>query len=194
MFHASIRALELPDDRALMAAMGNEDLEARLAERERAVAVAPPDVSARLDSVERQREVAAAQAERAREAADTHLAGSAEALVHVHDGQLAGLRVADAAHREWAEAHAGLEAEASAAARELRERGLAERIPVTDAEVAEAAAQPRESPPIDPDVWAQWKAEQAAEREAYRQAEAEKWAERMPVTDAELARACGAGS
>ena len=76
-----------------------------------------------------------------------------------------------------------------AAARELRERGLAERIPVTDAEVAEASAEPRESPPIDPDVWAQWKAEQAAEREAYRQAEAERWADRIPVTDAELEQA-----
>jgi len=129
MFHASVRTLELPDNRALMAAMGNEDLEARLAERERAVATAPPDVSARLDSAERQREVAAGQAERAREAADPRMAGSAEALVQVHDGQLAGLRVADAAHREWTEAHAGMEETARAAERELRERGLAERIP-----------------------------------------------------------------
>ena len=36
---------------------------------------------------------------------------------------------------------------------------------------------------------ARWKAEQAAEREAYRQAEAERWADRIPVTDAELERA-----
>ena len=189
MFHASIGALELPDDRALMAAMGNEDLEARLAERERAAAVAPADVSTRLDSVERQRAAAVKQADQAQKAADAGMASSAEALVRIHDGQLSGLRVADAAHREWAEAHAGLETTAMAAARELRERGLAERIPVTDAEVAEASAEPRESPPIDPDLQAQWKAEQAAEREAYRQAEAERWADRIPVTDAELERA-----
>ena len=189
MFSASVRTLELPDERALMAAMGNEDLEARLVERERAVAVAPPDVSVRLDSVERQREVAAAQAERAREASDARMAKSAEALVRVHEGQLSGLRVADAAHREWAEAHAGLETTAMAAERELRGRGLAERIPVTDSEVAEASAEPRPFPEIDPADAARWKAEQAAELDAYRQAEAEKWADRIPVTDAELERA-----
>ena len=55
---------------------------------------------------------------------------------------LARLAVADAARREWAEAHAGQAARAEAAERELRARGLAERIPVTDAEVATAAAQP----------------------------------------------------
>ena len=74
MFSATVRALELPDERALMAAMGNEDLEARLVERERAVAVAPPDVSAHLASVERQRDVAARQAEQAAEASDRPLA------------------------------------------------------------------------------------------------------------------------
>ena len=171
-----------------MAAMGNEDLEARLIERERAVAVAPPDVSARLDSVERQREVAAKQAERAREAADAHMASSAEALVRVHDGNLSGLRVADAAHREWAEAHAGLETTAMAAARELRERGLAERIPVTDAEVAQAAAGGRETPPMDPELWAQLKAEQTARFQAGREAERERMARLTPVTDAEVDR------
>ena len=189
MFRASVIALELPDDRALLAAMGNEDLEARVLERERAVALAPADVSVRLDSVERQRAAAVRQVEQAQAAADTALARSAEALVRVHDGQLSGLRVADAAHREWAEAHAGLETTAMAAARELRGRGLAERIPVTDAEVAEASAEPRPFPEIDPADAARWKAEQAAEREAYRQAEAERWADRIPVTDAELERA-----
>jgi hypothetical protein len=186
MFHASIRALRLPDDRALMAAMGNEDLEARLAERERAVAVAPPEVSAELASVERQRNVAATQARQAAEASDAHMAKSAEALVHVHDGQLSGLRVADAAHREWAEAHAGLETAAMAAERELRERGLAERIPVTDSEVAEASAKPRPFPAIDPAEAARWKAEQTAQVQADREARAEASARLAPVTDAEI--------
>ena len=189
MFRASVIALELPDDRALLAAMGNEDLEARLVERERAVALAPADVSVRLDSVERQRAAAVRQVEQAQAAADIALARSAEALVRVHDGQLSGLRVADTAHREWAEAHAGLETTAMAAARELRGRGLAERIPVTDAEVAEASAEPRPFPEIDPADAARLKAKQAAEREAYRQAEAGRWADRIPVTDAELEQA-----
>ena len=127
MFGASIRALELADDQALLKAMGSGELEATLLQRQRAVAVAPPEVSARLASVERQRDVAVRQAEGAAEAGDHHLAGSAGALVKVHDGQLASLRVADAAHREWAEAHAPLEAQAQAAEQELRERGLAER-------------------------------------------------------------------
>ena len=60
---------------------------------------------------------------------------------------------------------------------------------MTDAEVAEASAEPRDVPAIDPADAARWKAEQKAERDAYRQAEAEKWADRIPVTDAELERA-----
>jgi conjugative relaxase-like TrwC/TraI family protein len=190
MFSAAVRALELADERALMAAMGNEDLEARLVERERAVAVAPPDVSERLASVERQRGVAAGQAERAAEASDQPMTASAEALVKIHDRQLASLRVADAAHREWAEAHAPLEASAMAAERELRHRGLEERIriPVTDAEVAAASAEPRETPPMDPAEWARLKAQQTAQVEADRQARAEAAARVTPVTDAEIAR------
>jgi conjugative relaxase-like TrwC/TraI family protein len=127
MFGASIRALELPDDQALLKAMGHEELEATLLQRERAVAIAPPEVSAQLASAERQRDIAVSQAERAAEAGDDHLAGSAGTLAGIHDGRLASLRVADAARREWAEAHAPLEARAQAAERELRERGLAER-------------------------------------------------------------------
>jgi hypothetical protein len=188
MFRASVHSLELADDRAMMAAMGNEDLEARLLERERAVAAAPPDVSARLDSVERQRHVSVKQAGRAREATDPGMARSAEALTQIHDGHLARLRVADAAHREWAEAHVGLEATAMAATRELRERNLAERIPVTDAEVAEASAKPREHPAIDPAEAARWKAEQTARIQADREARAEASARLTPVTDAEIER------
>ena len=101
---------------------------------------------------------------------------------------LARLAVADAARREWHEAHAGQAARAEAAERELRSRGLAERIPVTDAEAAEAAAQPRETPPIDPAEHARLRAEQTARVEADRQARAEASARACPVTDAEMAR------
>ena len=75
-----------------------------------------------------------------------------------------------------------------AAARELSERGLAERIPVTDAEVAEASAKPREIPVIDPADAARWKAEQTAQAQADREARAEASARLTPVTDAEIAK------
>jgi len=188
MFSASVRALALPDERALMAAMGNGELEAKLVERERAVAVSPPDVSERLASAERQRDVAARQAEQAAEVSDQPLVQSAEALARIHDGQLASLRVADAAHREWAEAHAPLEASAIAAEKELRARHLEERIPVTDAEVAAASGRERTDPVIDPEDAARWKAEQTAQVEADRQARAEAMARLIPVTDAEIAK------
>ena len=111
----------------------------------------------------------------------------------MHGRELAGLRVADAARREWREATAQAEAAARDSARELRSRGLAERIPVTDAEVATASAEPRETPAIDPATWAQLKAEQTAQVEADRQARAEASARLTPVTDAEIAR-YGAGA
>ena len=137
--------------------------------------------------------MAARQAEHAAEASDRPLARSAEALAAIHDGQLASLRVADAARREWAEAHAPLEASAKAADRELRARHLEERIPVTDAEVATASAEPRETPAIDPETWAALRREQAAQVDAERQARAEASARLTPVTDAEIAR-YGAGA
>ena len=102
--------------------------------------------------------------------------------------ELAKLRVADAARAEWAEAHAPQAAGARQAEAELRARGLAERIPVTDAEVTAASAEPRETPAITPETWAQMKAEQAAQVEAGRQARAEASASLTPVTDAEVAR------
>ena len=55
---------------------------------------------------------------------------------------------------------------------DLREtaRGLAERIPATNTEVTAAAAEPRETPPMDPAEWARLKAEQTAQYETGRQA------------------------
>ena len=103
-------------------------------------------------------------------------------------GELAKLRVAGAARAEWAEAHAPRAAEARRAEAELQRRGLTERIPVTDAEVAEAAAEPRQAPPMDPDAWASMKAEQTARVQADREAEAERMARLTPVTDAEIER------
>ena len=59
---------------------------------------------------------------------------------------------------------------------------------MTDAEVAAASAEPRETPAIDPEAWAAMKAEQAAQVDAERQARAEASASLTPVTDAEIAR------
>jgi hypothetical protein len=67
-------------------------------------------------------------------------------------------------------------------------RGLAERIPVTDAEIAAASARPREYPAPDPAEAAKWRAEQTARIAAERQARAEAAARACPVTDAEIAR------
>jgi len=68
------------------------------------------------------------------------------------------------------------------------ERSPAERIPVTDAEIAAASARPRETPAPDLAQAAKWRAEQAARIDADRQARAEAAARACPVTDAEIAR------
>ena len=188
MFHASVQALELADQDAMLKAMGRGDLEARVRDYERAQAFAPADVRAELDSVTRQIDYARTQAAVAAEAGNDRVARGAEELAGVLGERLARLQVADAARREWAEAHAEPEAEARAAERELRARGLAERIPVTDAEVAAAAAQERGAPSIDPADWARLKAAQTAQVEADRQARAEAAARLTPVTDAEMAK------
>ena len=189
MFHASVRALQLPDEAALLKAMGQGELEAAVDEHDRAIALAPADVQAEIDEREAEMEGAQVRAHIAGGVQDGAAQAQAEAEAQDASADLARLAVADAARREWAEAHAGLAARAEAAERELRSRGLAERIPVTDTEVAEASAEPRAVPEIDPADAARWKAEQKAELDAYRQAEAEKWADRIPVTDAELERA-----
>jgi conjugative relaxase-like TrwC/TraI family protein len=66
-------------------------------------------------------------------------------------------------------------------------RGLAERIPVTDAEIAAASARPRATPAPDPAEAAKWRAEQTARIDADRRARAEAAARACPVTDAEIA-------
>jgi hypothetical protein len=188
MFHASVHALELADEDAMLKAMGRGDLEARVRDYERAQAFAPADVTAELDSVTRQIDHARTQAAAAAEAGNDRIARGAEGLAGVLGERLASLQVADAARREWTEAHTEPEAEARAAERELRARELAERIPVTDAEVAAASARERETPAISPAEDARMRAEQTAQVEADRQARTEAAARLTPVTDAEIAR------
>ena len=69
-----------------------------------------------------------ARAQAAREAGRNAEADTAEILAEETAGELAVLRVADAARREWAEAHASEAAEAQAAEGELRRRDQAERV------------------------------------------------------------------
>ena len=162
MFHASVRALQLPDEAALLKAMGQGELEAAVDEHDRAVALAPADVQAEIDQRAAEWEDAQVGAHMAGGAQDAEAQAGAEARAQDAAADLARLAVADAARREWTEAHAGLAARAEAAERELRARGLAERIPVTDAEVAAASAAERETPPMDPAAWA--RAEGRADR------------------------------
>jgi conjugative relaxase-like TrwC/TraI family protein len=232
MFRASVRALQLPDEAALLKAMGRGQLEAARDEYDRAAALAPPDVQPQIDQRAAEWEDAQVSAHIAGGARDAGAQADAQARAQDADAALTRLAVADAARREWTEAHAGQAARAEAAERELRSRGLPERIPVTDAEVAKASAEPREmpvidpaeaarwreaqaernaetrernrvlepevtggreTPPMDPAVWARLKAERTAELDAYRQASAERMARLCPVTDAEIAR-YGAGA
>jgi hypothetical protein len=126
-FHASVLALELPGEQALLRAMGRGQLEAQVSAYERAEALAPRDVSAELAAADRRCKSDIARAQAAREAGRDAEAETAEILAGMTAEKLAGLRVADAARREWAEAHATEAAQARAAEAELRRRDQAER-------------------------------------------------------------------
>jgi hypothetical protein len=126
-FHASVVALELPGDQALLRAMGRGQLEAQVSTYQRAEALAPRDVSAELAAADRLRKSDIARAQAAREVGRDAEADTAGILAGMTAEKLAGLRVADAARREWAEAHATEAAQARAAEAELRRRDQAER-------------------------------------------------------------------
>ena len=187
-FRSAVAALALPDDAALLKAMGQGQLEAEVDKHDQVAALAPPDVQAEIDQRGAELEDAQVRAHLAGGAGDAAAQAIAEAEAEDAAADLARLAVADAARREWTEAHAEQAARAEAAARELRSRGLADRIPVTDAEVAAAATEPRETPAIEPEAWAAMKAEQTAQVEADRQARREASAQACLVTDAEVAR------
>ena len=127
-FHASVVALELPGDQALLRAMGRGQLEAQVSTYQRAAALAPRDVSAELTAADRHCKSDIARAQAAREADRDAEADTAGILAGMTAGELAVLRVADAARREWAEAHASEAAQARAAEGELRRRDQAERV------------------------------------------------------------------
>jgi len=126
-FHASVRALELPDEAALLKAMGQGDLEAAVDEHDRAAALAPPDVQAEIGERTADWEAAQVRAHIAGFAMDGDAAAQAEADARDAAADLAGLAVADAARREWAEAYAGQAEAARKAEAELRHRDQAGR-------------------------------------------------------------------
>jgi conjugative relaxase-like TrwC/TraI family protein len=185
-FRTAVVTLELADDTALLKAMGQGELEAAVDEHDRALTLAPADVQAEIDQRETDLEDAQVRAHLAGSGRDAEAQAEAETRAQDAAADLARLAVADAARREWTEAHTEQAERAEAAEHELRARGLDERIPVTDAEVAETSAEPRETPAMDPALWAQLKAEQAARLQAEREAEAGRMARLTPVTDAEL--------
>ena len=128
-WQAAVRALRLPDDEALLRAMGQGELEQAVAEGARIAAAARPDVQAEVGERQDALGYAQARAEIARGHGDTEPAADAEAEAGEHAGELARLAVADAARREWAEANAAKLAEARAAEAELRRRDQAGRVP-----------------------------------------------------------------
>ncbi|MDQ2811543.1 MAG: hypothetical protein M3Z75_06595, partial [Actinomycetota bacterium] len=186
LFSASVHALELNSEQAMLAAMGRGDLEARVRQHERAAALAPPEVTARLDSAKSQLEAANDQAEAAVEAGKDAIARGAANLSSMATAQIAELTVADAARKEWAEANAEIITAARAASGELQRREVAEPIPMTDAEWAAAGQVPRDYPAPDPAEHAAQRQAQTARVQADREARAEASARLTPVTDAEL--------
>ena len=189
LFHGAVRALRLADEAALLKAMGQGEVEAIVDAHDQAVAFAPPDVQPQIDQRQAEWEDAQARAHLAGGNRDAEAQAAAEQEASDAAENLARLAVADAARREWTEAHAGQAAKAEAAARELQARGLDARvIPATDAEQAAAEAQERDEPTvarIDPETAAQWRAEQTARVEAGKQARREAAARQTPGTEAE---------
>jgi len=142
-FRAAVVALELPDDEALLRAMGRGELEAKVTAYERAAAIAPSDVSREIADTDRLYKSDLARAQAARDAGRNTEADTAEILAGMTADELASLRVADAARREWAEAHAGEAQAARNAESELRQRDQAERV-VRAAEAVQEWQQQRE--------------------------------------------------
>ena len=127
-YQSAVRALRLPDNEALLRAMGSGELEAASAAGARAAASARPDVQAEVGKRELDFRYAADRADIALGAGDTEAAAEADAEAEGHAGELARLAVADAARREWIEANAGTLTAARDAETELRRRGLADRV------------------------------------------------------------------
>jgi hypothetical protein len=165
-FAASVRALELPDQAALVKAMGRGELEAQVREYARAEAVALVDVQAAIVSGDAARGRYLNQAQAARQAGNEELARQVEDLVQILAADRAQLQVADAARLEWEEATAA-QAEAAGQARaELEARGPARRDERPEAQGAEARDVQADEPAAEVEAGREARAEAEAEREA----------------------------
>ena len=162
-FHASVRALRLPDEAALLKAMGRGELEAQVDAHDRALAVAPADVQADIQQRSADFEIDQVKAQDRREA---DAQAEAEAKTEDAAADLSRLAVADAARREWTEAHAESAAQAEAAARELRERGLAGRIAETESAFLDRLHQMTTGAEATPEAIPEPRPEPEAESEA----------------------------
>jgi conjugative relaxase-like TrwC/TraI family protein len=160
-FAASVRALELSDDAAMLKAMGHGDLLARVREYERAEAVAPADARPQIDLTDSARTSSLERAEIARRAGNEELARANEELARMVDARRERLQVADAARVEWEEATAAKAEAASQARAELKARGPAR----WDEHRPEAqAAEDREIQATEAaDLWNELDAQHAAE-------------------------------
>jgi hypothetical protein len=192
-FTTAVRALGLPDEAALLKAMGRGQLEAEIRGYERAQVTAPVDVRAEMDTNRANLAAAAQQADTAKTTDDPGLTATAAALQAEAATERDRLRVADAARREWEEATAEQAARAAKARDELRHRkapAVQAQEHQTDAEVSVNAEPEAERPAerLTPERWAELKAAQTASVEADRQARIEASARAVPVTDEELAR------
>ena len=130
-FAASVRALELADEAALVKAMGRGELVAQVREYERAEAVAPADVRAQIDLSDSARQRYADRAEKDRQAGNEALARSNEAVAQRMDTTRARAQAEMAAisrsefDDNLARAQAGAEQLAAQRARDQAERDRA---------------------------------------------------------------------
>ncbi|HET6190479.1 MAG TPA: MobF family relaxase [Trebonia sp.] len=124
-FAASVRALELADDAAMVKAMGRGELEAPVREYARAEALAPPDVRTEIDRSDHARQRSVERGEEARQAGNEARTRGAAEIDRRMEAHRARLQVAAAARLEWEEATAAKAEAARQARAELEQRGPA---------------------------------------------------------------------
>jgi hypothetical protein len=160
-FAASVRALGLADDTAMLKAMGRGELEVPVREYARAEALAPPDLSTQIRNNDGARVYTRKQAQAAAAAGNEELARSASALADTIGAEGEQMKVAQAARDEWAEATAP-KAEAAAAARaELRTRGTPRWDEPRPGALAEEEREARAVDPVQAERWSTAQAELA---------------------------------
>jgi hypothetical protein len=168
-FAASVRALELADNAAILKAMGRGELAAPVRAYARAEALAPPDIRQQINLADRERKRSLDEIKAARQAGNEAQARAAEDLARRMDAHRARLQVADAARLEWEEANADKAEAARQARAELETRGPAS----LEEHTPDATAQVREVQADDPAAAMEHDAQAKAETRAWPEARAE---------------------